>query len=481
MRKTLASRAFISSLLLSLAPSGCSGGSASPSPPPDPVIVSPNPNNALSVYVTFSAPGASAAFVNSRAGLQLLATPMVSLDADGTGRVAVLGLSPSTGYRHDVEAMTGTKSDTTGSVTSATGPLPAELAGIRMLITPVSGSPQPGYLLVSGVGDDAFAIDETGAVRWYRAFGQPVQESKMQADGAFTTYVGASTGWQPMPGQYVRYAPDGTIAAVYTAAQPDSTDGGVRAVYTDPHEMLLTTDAQGAEHVHVVAYEQRPRAPGATGDKIAWHELVRQSASGAEELRWTSWSRFSAADQIETDLTDDMDHMNAIAIDPTDGNYVVSERNFDALVKIDAQTGAVIWQLGGVQNQFQIVGDPLNGFQGQHSIRVLPNGDLLLFDNGVHRSPLAGRAVEYKLDATAMTATMVWQYQHVPAIATPYVGSVERMQNGNTLVAYCWAGVVDEVDPNGAVVWEGLLLNGATNATCYRVRRVPSLYAYAQP
>jgi outer membrane protein assembly factor BamB len=177
----------------------------------------------------------------------------------------------------------------------------------------------------------------------------------------------------------------------------------------------------------------------------------------------------------------DADHANALTIDPNDGNYLVSFRNLDAVIKLDARTGAVLWQLGGVQNQFTIIGDPLGGFQGQHFVRVLDDGNLLFFDNGLHHAPAESRAVEYRLDTQAMTATLVWQFRHTPAIFTPVVGSVERLASGNTLVAFANAGVVDEVTPDGSVVWEGrLLLNGATLGA-YRILRLPSLYEYEKP
>jgi hypothetical protein len=159
----------------------------------------------------------------------------------------------------------------------------------------------------------------------------------------------------------------------------------------------------------------------------------------------------------------------------------LSFRNLCALAKVDSQTGDVLWQLGGKRSQFAIVGDPLGGFAGQHSVRVLPSGNVLIFDNGTTHTPPESRAVEYSLDMTSMTATMVWQFRHSPAIFTSVTGSVERLANGNTLVAFAEAGVVDEVDPAGNGVFEARVTNGTTGVALYRIRRLPSLYAYQQP
>jgi hypothetical protein len=275
----------------------------------------------------------------------------------------------------------------------------------------------------------------------------------------------------------VRFRGDGAIIASYTTAD-DDTEAGDPPVYCDNHELLVTRDGAGAEHLHLFGYEIRPTSTGALA---AWHELIRQAPDGTVEFRWKTWDHFSDADETETvPGSSDVDHANSLEIAP-DGDYVASFRDLDAVVKIDATSGAVVWQLGGTKNEFTIVGDPLGGFSGQHSVRVLPNGNLLLYDDGLRHTPAESRAVEYALDTSAMTATLVWEFRHSPAIFTPYVGSVERLANGDTLVAFAGAGVVTKVDSAGAVVWEGRLSRSSSPLFCYRVRRLPSLYEFETP
>ena len=303
----------------------------------------------------------------------------------------------------------------------------------------------------------------------------------MTEDGTFTTYVGTSSGSQAVFGAYERYTPAGAIIATYTATSPDPSEAGAPTVYTDPYEMLLTADNAGVEHVHLFGYIERATA---TTTSAAWHEVLRQRTDGTVEFRWKSWTHFSDSDNTEGTINDP-DHTNSLAIDPTDGNYVVSFRSTDAVLKLDYSTGAVLWQLGGKQNQFQFVNDEMGGFYGQHSVRVLANGDLLIYDDGNQHSPPESRAVEYRLDTTTMTATVVWEFRRAgpsyPPIFTPYMGSVERLSSGNTLVSFAMAGVTDEVDAAGNVVWEGWLLNGGGVQGAYRVRRLESLYEYRDP
>jgi hypothetical protein len=127
------------------------------------------------------------------------------------------------------------------------------------------------------------------------------------------------------------------------------------------------------------------------------------------------------------------------------------------------------------------VNDPENGFSKQHSAKILPNGNLLVYDNGTDHDVRETRAVEYRLDHVAKTATLVWEYRHDPPIYTGYLGWVERLSNGNTWVACALAGRVVEVDPTGKVVWETQLsVNGADGAV-YRLLPISSLYTFIAP
>ncbi|MGH7623381.1 MAG: aryl-sulfate sulfotransferase, partial [Gemmatimonadaceae bacterium] len=182
----------------------------------------------------------------------------------------------------------------------------------------------------------------------------------------------------------------------------------------------------------------------------------------------------------------DFDHPNAVSI-ASDGNYVVSWRNLDLITKINATTGDLMYTFAspfaGSAGDFTLGSDPLNGFSAQHSVRVLPNDNILVFDNGTKHTPQKSRAVEYQLDEGAHTATMVFQFLHAPATYTPFTGSVQRFANGNTMVGYTFGSATlfaAEVTPAGDVVYEGTLHSGGSQ-TPYRFTKVRSLYQYEAP
>ncbi len=83
-------------------------------------------------------------------------------------------------------------------------------------------------------------------------------------------------------------------------------------------------------------------------------------------------------------------HANSIELD-NDGNILFSLRYLSAIVKINRNTGDVMWILGGKLNQFKFIGEhPENAptyFSNQHNVSVQPDGNLLMFDNGDAHSP----------------------------------------------------------------------------------------------
>jgi len=148
----------------------------------------------------------------------------------------------------------------------------------------------------------------------------------------------------------------------------------------------------------------------------------------------------------ETDLADlniDWFHANAVAYSADDNSILVSGRT-QGTVKLTANN-EVVWILaphlswgtagnGMDLNQFllqpldangALITDEqvLNGFTNhpdfewawyQHSPILLPNGNVMIFDNGDNRNYTQpgtySRAVEYKIDEENMTIQQVWSY-----------------------------------------------------------------------
>lgn len=178
----------------------------------------------------------------------------------------------------------------------------------------------------------------------------------------------------------------------------------------------------------------------------------------------------------------DWTHGNSVTVHLNKGVVYYSARNLSALFKIRRSDGHIIWRLGA-GGDFK--GDPqakVPWFYKQHDPEVLPNGNVLFYDNGNDR--LWSRAVEYQLDEKAMTARIVWQYPGDNVAQTWYTqlwGDADRLANGNTLITAGTRAVkgqsrIFEVTRDGNLVWE-LLLPSDTKTTVgvYRSERIPAL------
>lgn len=463
---------------------GCGADHATGPPRPgiSDVIAAPNAYNALSIVVSVRATGGDSAHVLYADGSgPERATPYLRVRRD-TAHLVALGLAPSTAYSVRVEVRGLAGADTSAPIAVTTGSLPDVLRGLHL---EVSGTPSPGYTLLTPVvfGDPSngyvLAFDSSGTLAWYREFdgdGWTV-EAKQQGNGDITVYVGASYGFQPSAGRYVEVRPNGEQARTFQVEPPS---------YTDPHELLLTFRDSMLVAAHLLGYDVRQVDLSALGGSaqslLAEHFIERQTTSGGREFQWFGADHYTASDWPVFDPNQpDLDHPSALAL-ALDGNYVVSFQALDEVAKIDALTGAFVWRLGGRHNQFTFLDDPEGGFQGQHCVRVLDDGHVLLLDNRLRSTPPAARAVEYALDTLTMTARLVWEYRPNPLVVSPVMGSVQRLANGNTVVGFAIPGRVDEVDPSGHLVAQARLLTGdGVPVEFYRALRVPSLYRYQRP
>ena len=444
------------------------------------VQVAPNPLNALSLTVTVRAVHADSvrAWV---VGDSIEAPPVAPVRGD-SARLVVLGLRPTTSYTLRVEAANVVGDTARKIVTATTDDVPPLLRGVRLA---GGRAPSQGYTLVVpvqfGPPDRAWllAFDRAGDLRWYREFdgeGWGV-EAKQLPNGDFAMYVGASYGWQPSSGRFVEFAASGEEVRSFRVDAP---------AFTDPHEALFTFRDSAIVTAHLLGYELRTvdlsAVGGAAAATLAVHVIERVSSAGPAEIVWNAGDHYSVSDwPVANPRQPDLVHPSSLALAP-DGNYVISLQAVDEVAKIDARTGALLWRLGGRNNQFAFPDDPYGGIQGQHSVQLLANGNLLLLDDRPRAPAQGARAVEYALDVDARVARLVWAYRPVPTIVSPIMGSVQRLSNGHTVVGFGVSGRVDEVDGDGVAITSATLVDAlGARIEFYRALRIASLHRYAAP
>ena len=401
----------------------------------------------------------------------------------GADTIEVLGLKPGTGYHYQLDTFSGGTRRSSAVSSFSTSDLPADLQDVRMEKISGSASRYSATGVPTASGGYAVVFDTSGTIVWYHDFvnaGLPVSDVMMQPNGNFTAFLGTTSGSQAASGYYVEMTPAGEEVHTYRAPS---------GYYMDDHEIRLTGSG-ATKKASYITYDIRrtdlTEIGGLPSVALAGHQIVREDATGTREFTWDSWHNIGFDEWIGDDGTKstrtatDYDHPNAVSFDAS-GNYIVSWRNLNQIMAINSQSGEVMWRIGGVKGDYEFVNDPLGGFTKQHSPKILPNGNLLVYDNGTEHDPQETRAVEYRLDHVAKTATMVWEYHHDPPIYTGFVGWVERLAGGNTWVGFSLAGRVVEVDPAGNVVWESQLTVNGANGSAYRILPITSLYGFATP
>jgi outer membrane protein assembly factor BamB len=183
----------------------------------------------------------------------------------------------------------------------------------------------------------------------------------------------------------------------------------------------------------------------AAGGKIWADYLVETTTGGRIVWRWNAWDHLDPEVDVLTATQDDRTewtHGNAVFEQP-DGDLLVSFRNISTVIRIDRQTGRIAWKLGA---------PPLSG---QHAPHLLPNGHILLFDNGPHRVD-ESFPFSRVLEIDPATSTILWKYQEERQFFffSPRISNARRLPNGNTLINEGNFGRFFEVTPDGEVVWE---------------------------
>ncbi|KAL4787344.1 hypothetical protein BJX76DRAFT_20158 [Aspergillus varians] len=139
--------------------------------------------------------------------------------------------------------------------------------------------------------------------------------------------------------------------------------------------------------------------------------------------------------------------INSVSLD-SNGDIIASSRNTSSVFVISRATGKVLWHL---------TAPTVNQQHCAHEIPGSPD-EILILDNGVFRPGLAvpfSRAIIVSRE----TKQIIWEYKDTTTgglgFFTPFMGSAQKLGNGNLLIAEAATGRIFEVSADGKdVVWE---------------------------
>ncbi|HEX9801308.1 MAG TPA: arylsulfotransferase family protein [Thermoanaerobaculia bacterium] len=198
------------------------------------------------------------------------------------------------------------------------------------------------------------------------------------------------------------------------------------------------------------------------GRRVTFDGLLWVSPDGEIRKRWSSFDALDelrrhhpasrldeAAAAADPERRFDYYHLNSVQALPETplgaadrrfraGNLLLCLRNVDTILILDQDTMAVTWSWGGGELEFP------------HMPRMLPNGNILVFDNGVKRR------FSRVLELDPARERIVWSYPADPAgeFFSAWRGSAQRLPNGNTLICESETGRALEVTSEGRIVWE---------------------------
>ena len=361
-----------------------------------------------------------------------------ALSETGTAHtIPVVRLRPETTYAYIIGIQDADGAETLGpSGEFTTGRLPSRLDTRQ---TWVSGrSTQP--LIVTGyrAGDGIYYLfwDETGSIVWYYitnhergsgVTGSPnTIQQKPNGNLVYVGYKCCIIEITPL-GEMVDRIAAGDAAGIPHHDFLMLEDG--RILYPSDTHITLDESANGGA----------PDTPAVVDTLNIWNPQT-----GIIEQVWDSRDFWDISDPDQRGLWSlrsghyRWTHINSVSFGRR-GNFILSSRNRHQVFSLSPDFQSIEWQLGGPDSDYAFP-NPNDRFYGQHTATELPNGNILVFDNGRERPDSEGgeysRALELRLDHDTRTAVKVWEYRSATNPYASIVSSAFRLDNGNTLVNF---------------------------------------------
>lgn len=439
------------------------------------VVVDPYGISPLSAVALFSTdkPAAITVSVASKNGAAALTQ---DLETAGTEHcVPIYGL-----YSGEETQVTLIARYTDGSTEQKTlsvtgGQLPAGFSPIGV-VSADAGKMAEGWTFIAAANVQGYlyAVDESGAVRWLlgvRGLGAPSRMVLLEnghlllaGEKNLKNYVKFNLQEMDLLGRiYHEYLIDN-----YHHGMAEGPDGNIIALvghYADGNEdTLCEIDRNTGE---ILRY----------WDMDYYFDVDNKNENGVH-----------IAD-VNYNGTDDWLHTNALDYSAEHNSVIISGRQQDAVIELSLDTGEINWVLtdpddawpGYLEGKLLTPqGDEFEWQYGNHCCSYLPNGDILLFDNGDYRSKAAegivdaategySRAVVYRIDRENMTVQQIWQFgkELGPETLAAYVSGAYYLGEDDYLINF--GGIVKDAAGNASYNI-GAAAAGSSGAQIFEVR-----------
>jgi len=377
---------------------------------------------------------------------------------DGEGfRATILGLKPSTEYDLRPSVAVGEDTYLGPDLTVTTGPEPPWLPEVTLSGSD-PGAAFEGFLVgaLTAPAPTAVILDRDGDWVWWWAgedeVGRVAANALLSGDGESMLFLAFTP--DPLDDEVgpVRIRLDGSGEAELgvggechhdLAELPDGT------VAVLQHDVRLVDD-----------------------EEVQGHKLVEVGPDGVQTEVWNMWDEAEYRPEDPSTMAGTWGHANSLVHDEASDTYYVSLRNFGSIEQIDRTTGEILATIGGDRSDFALAEGSTALYSGQHGFQVLDDG-VLVFENWADAA-MNSAAVEYALDWENGLAELRWSHVTDPPLICPTYGDVVLLPGGDRLVVWSTSGQIDEVTPDGEVVWQVNLELGSAFGYLGWVDELPS-------
>ncbi len=421
----------------------CENDEMPPPPPPDSdcqdtilisnIVIKPHTKNKLRVDVEFETSGNAETYINYWLSDDLDEIKRSILSENSSvHQMTLINMLAESDYVFQVVAVLDSCEYFSELHTFTTEALPSALP---QLIHHNLDLDFDGYILAHTTAPGAvFALDNQGRIVWYEVFDGLAQVHTLSEKNTLAVMLGSL--------DYLEMDFFGNELRKYQ----------YNADYSDLiHHELLQNDEDDMLTLGIHAQNfDLSSIGGDMSEQVISDNIIQFAPDGTEKWRWNLLDHANPLDDPDILTTrTDWTHSNALAYD-TDGNLLISVRNFNQVWKINVQDGSVIWRLG-INGDFSMDAD--DHFYSQHAIHLTPDGDLMLYDNGKNDVRETSRALVFDLNETNMTATTNLKIELPEDFYSYFQSNCTMVDEDKVLFANSVQRAIFITDSAGAFLW----------------------------
>ncbi len=380
---------------LTLVIAACQDDEVPPPPPPQNecqdsvsfsnILITPHSDNSLRFNLTFQTSEAVQAHVKYWLSDDSTQVKHSALSPASTQHnIDIINMIAESEYHYQIVTRLDTCDYASDIHTFTSGELPFQVPQLTLHNTALDFD---GYIMAHTSAPGAlFAIDHRGNIVWYQAADQLIKVHTLSPKNTIAVMLGSldyiEMDYLGNPLRHYKYGMDFQTLIHHELLQTEEDDIFTLGIASRNYDLTSVG--------------------GSASEQVISDDIIKFAPDGSETWRWSLLDHANPLDDPNIlNTRTDWTHSNALTLD-TDGHLLLSVRFFNQIWKINIQDGSVIWKLG-INGDFSM--NPDDYFYRQHAVHLTPDGDIMLYDNGLADTRATSRALVFDINENDMTAT----------------------------------------------------------------------------